>query len=508
MFEILISNTQLPGYSTNNQEPNLSQLGDDRLIFTQFGEEIFKNKIGQISLQPRSIATEEIFKLLDNKYLTLPLLKSRMVSTAFNSFKESPIMGTEGTAIDIAQKYILSKESVVDDETFYEASYFTTLNHKSLIGMEAPELPFEDINGKLHSLEECLGFYTIIYFYTDDCSRCAIETPKLVEFLDNYKYGPIALMTVYIGNDKLKWRDYLSNFNTINPFVERIDVADIKKETSALLDYGIVSTPNMFLLDKNGKIIGRKIKTSTIKEILESQENSRLQIVSYFDKIFVGNSVEQTKEIIDTLAKASKGDFYTDLMCELYSYLSTSDNYNNQLGAEYLGREYICAQKEKWRNKRYAEDVCRAVKLFNLNKLGERATDVRLYDAAGNPQNLLNPIKKKQILFFYRPDCGICTESIGELKKLHKKYSKYVIFSTIYIGNDELEFKRYVVKNKLDFINLWDKDSSGGLKEKYDLEGTPKIYLLDENNVVIAKDITIYDLATLLDQLEEDKNKK
>lgn len=502
LFNILISFTPLPSYTPEPQQ-NLSMLGDDRLIFTRFGEDIFKSALAAISAQPRQMATADVYKLLDNKYLTSPALKGAMVKTAFESFKDSPVMGSEGTAVDIAQKYILSKEVPVDENFFFEANYYNTLNSKSLLGMKAPRLNLKDRDGNTRSLEECLGLYTIIYFYTDDCSRCAVETPKLVNFLDNYSYGPLSLVTVYIGNDESKWKEYLSNFNTINPFVERIDVADLAKEDNALLDFGIVSTPTLFLLDKNGKIAGRKIKSSTLKEILDNQEKSRRLIVSYFSEIFTGGDIDETKKIIDTLAGASTGDFHFELMSELYSYLSNSDNYTNQMGAEYLGDKYICSQREKWENKKFADGVCHAVKMFNLNKLGEKATDLLLYDEAGMPRSLLNASPRKKVLFFYRPDCGICTQSLEGLKKLYKKYKKKLIFTAIYTGGNESEFKKYVVKNRLEWTNLWDKDSLAGLREKYDLEETPKIYLLDEDNTVIAKDIDVYDLEKLIDDKQK-----
>jgi hypothetical protein len=48
---------------------------------------------------------------------------------------------------------------------------------------------------------------------------------------------------------------------------------------------------------------------------------------------------------------------------------------------------------------------------------------------------------------------------------------------------------------------LWDKDGNGGLRNLYDAESVPSIYLLDKNNTVIAKDITPETLQLLLDRL-------
>ena len=502
LFNILISHSQLPNY-TPPKEIGMKDLGDDRLLYTNFGEEIFNQELERIVVEPRTIAIDKIISILENKNLSLfSQLKKELVLQSFKFFKNSNVMGSESIAIAVAEKYILSKEIEVSNQEYFEIDNYHFLNKNTLLGMKAPKLELPDNKGEMRSLDETFGYPTIIYFYTHDCSFCKNETPKLIELLNNYTYSPINFVTVYIGDDKSMWDSYLESFNSINPFVNRIDLADIEKSGSTLLDYGIISTPTLYIIDPIGTIIGRRIKSETAKQVLDNQENSRARIESYFAQLFKSEDVDVVKRNIDTLANASKGDFYLNLMSELYTFLSNSPIYENQIGAAYLGEKYICNQKEIWPIQ-YVDGVCRAVELFKLNMLGTKATDVNLYDISNLPHSLIEKSSKNKILFFYKPNCGLCTESVAELKKLYKKYSDNYTFTAIYTGSEEQEFKEFVIKNRVEWINLWDKNGMGELRKKYDLESTPQIYLLDKDATIIAKDINVYDLKDIIEQLNK-----
>lgn len=503
LFKIYIDNTPLPNYHPQDT-PTLEEIGDARLIFTKFGEDLVDKRLNQICQMPVKEAIKEIDILLNNKYLTDSIYKALIVKKSYRFFKETNIMGREGVAIHIAQKYIKDNPAFADDPISYDATYFSELNMRSLVGMQAPSFALKDTSGILRTIDELLGYYTIVYFYSEDCANCAKETQKLVSFIDNYSQTPLGLYTVNIksnNSSEKSWHEYLDKFSTINPFVTRIDVSTLSNDStyySPLLNYGIVSFPTLYLIAPNGKIIGRKIKTENVKEILTNEMASKKKIHQYFNQIFSTTSDEFINSVIDTLATRSKGDFYYELLSELYKFLSQSDNYSNQLGAQYLGEKYICPQKDSWDDKIFSNWVCNEIKKFDLNRLGTIATDIHLYDIASNPQNLLSKKNKKKIIFFFRPNCGICTEVTSTLKKIYKQYRKEVEIKGIYVGQNLEELKKYLSKERIEWELLYDKEGKGGLKEKYDLENIPQIYILDKDNTVIAKDIEAKDIEAII----------
>ena len=88
---------------------------------------------------------------------------------------------------------------------------FVEFNRHSLLGMEAPELNLIDTSGNAVSLHSLDAEYKIIYFYTSDCATCRKETPELVDFINGYSQGPLAVYAVYADNNVEKWKDYINS---------------------------------------------------------------------------------------------------------------------------------------------------------------------------------------------------------------------------------------------------------------------------------------------------------
>jgi predicted alpha/beta superfamily hydrolase len=69
------------------------------------------------------------------------------------------------------------------------------------------------------------------------------------------------------------------------------------------------------------------------------------------------------------------------------------------------------------------------------------------------------------------------------------------------------KYQKYIIENKLDWINVYDGVHINNLKEKYDIYSTPVIYVLDKNKVIKAKRIEVEQIKSILDVLETEKEK-
>jgi sensor histidine kinase regulating citrate/malate metabolism len=72
------------------------------------------------------------------------------------------------------------------------------------------------------------------------------------------------------------------------------------------------------------------------------------------------------------------------------------------------------------------------------------------------------------------------------------------------------EWKKFIVENKLHWINVHQPDDykRAVTKKIYDIYSTPFIYLLDENKIIRAKHIDVDQLGNLIDILEKEKAEK
>lgn len=505
-------------YCTNDENPvtpdNRVVFADERLFYTSFGEKILSQMLGRLELNTADSVKNGIDRILSNRYISGERMKTAMALTAFDHFSKSKIMGSANAAVYVAENYILGKGLPVGRERYFEIQYYTASNRNTLIGCKAPDLRLKDTAGVERSLNELLGEYTILYFYSDDCIHCKTETPKLMEFLDSYSHTPLNVYAVYTGTDRNGWKRYINeNFSTLNPFVNRIDVADTERESGFAADYGIASTPTEFLLNNEHRIIGRKLRVGNIAEILGNEHERHLSLFGYFGTVFPEERPEGTGAaercrridgIRDMLTDGGKKDLapdsaaraaFCEIFRELYLFLSSSDLYENQLAAAYLAEKHIVPEKRLWEDTSFYGNVKKALRAFNMNRLGERAADALLYDISGSPADLLAGAGIK-VLFFYKPTCSICVEYAGELKEIHAEYRDKLTLTGIYVLDDYSSWKGFAAKEIPEWNNLWDKDHA--LEGKYDLENIPSIYLIGEDNTVIAKDITPDDLRGIL----------
>lgn len=519
LFEMMLKNA----LSTHDSPKEMLQkfpFGDSLIINTSFGKTAVKQYLKAIELNPNDTITNLVNKMIadiypgENQKGSLRL-QALVAAAAFDHFYHSNIMGQEGVAVKIAQEWFLNEKlEWPDKEGLFMLKTFVSLNKQSLIGMQAPPLDLIDTLGNKIALNSLVGDYTILYFYTDDCSTCKIETPKLVDFINEYKEGVLSVYAVYAQDNTAHWKTYINHeFNLYNPFVEWVNVYDPQFESGFHILYNVISTPQMFLLDKDKKIIGRNLKVDSLKELLNAKNKERDDLYQFFGNFFskLGELDSATVQMgIDAFYQKSidKPELFREIFKELYNFLRLSPDYLLQQGATYLGKKYIIEKEELWPNKNFTEQVKKGVEIFNMNPLGGKAANLTLESINGSPLNLYDIKNDYKILYFYKINCGICEIVSKELQKLHEDYKNNknidIEFVAINTGKDYNQWVQYVAQNGFSWIDVWGGDENEQIYRHYYLENVPSIYLL-KDNTVIAKDINDIDLKNLLKTILQEK---
>ncbi len=100
-------------------------------------------------------------------------------------------------------------------------------------------------------LSDIQSSYKVVIFGASWCPKCAEELSQLLPLYEKWKSKGIEVVFISLDTEKSVFK----GFSSIFPF---ISMCDYKKwNTQAVQDYYVFSTPTMFLLDKNQKIILR-----------------------------------------------------------------------------------------------------------------------------------------------------------------------------------------------------------------------------------------------------------
>ena len=157
-----------------------------------------------------------------------------------------------------------------------------------------------------------------------------------------------------------------------------------------------------------------------------------------------------------------------------------------------------------------ANMVERAMKL-KPTLIGQRAPFLNLFDTTETKTVSLYDIKSDfTILYFWDSGCGHCKKVTPVILEVYHNLKDKGV--SVYAVGTELEndkWKEYIIENDLDFINVSDKpDAPGYFRTIYDIFSTPRIFILDENKKIIAKQLAAEQVEDFLNFEIEKKAKK
>ncbi|MBK9285195.1 MAG: DUF5106 domain-containing protein [Sphingobacteriaceae bacterium] len=111
---------------------------------------------------------------------------------------------------------------------------------------------------------------------------------------------------------------------------------------------------------------------------------------------------------------------------------------------------------------------------------------------------------KYTVLVFWASDCGHCQTEIPKLQENLNTIKGKIDFKVFSVQTKEdfEEWRKFIIKNKLEFINVFDPIHLNNLKERFDIYSTPVIYILDKEKKIKAKRLSadqVLDMLKLMD---------
>lgn len=250
---------------------------DDRLVRTPF----FKSKVEKyindlVSPNPDSLIKEIDHMLLYSRSAK-EMYKFLMVHFV-QKYINPQYMGQDAVFVHLFEKYINTGKA-----EFFTPQYkeFTTRRAYSLmanlIGRQAPQMEMVDTMERPLPLYNVKAEFTVICFWDPTCSHCKEVVPKVDSiFKAKWKSEGVEIYGVKTEGTKEQWLQFIAEHH-LNNWKHVYQLA-VKEEEDSREGrpgykqlYDVYQTPMLYLLDKEKRIIAKKLTYLQIDEVISAK---------------------------------------------------------------------------------------------------------------------------------------------------------------------------------------------------------------------------------------------
>ena len=193
------------------------------------------------------------------------------VITLTNKYGKSKIMGLDEVFVHMIENYYSNGQAFwLDSAGLYRLQDRAKTIKYTLIGNPAPNLTMKDTTDKYKVLyNECYADFNIVIFWDPDCGHCKKEIPKWnKEYNELKKEYSIHMIGITTSTLKEKWLKFIRS-KKIGEWQHLYD-PDYKSPFRQL--YDITSTPKVYIIGKDKKMIAKQIGPDQIADFIKRKK--------------------------------------------------------------------------------------------------------------------------------------------------------------------------------------------------------------------------------------------
>jgi thiol-disulfide isomerase/thioredoxin len=296
-------------------------VSDGRLLRTPIYEGKIDYFLDKVQIQDPDTLNKSVDWLIEKSRTGKELFRYMLVHL-FNKYASSQVMSAENVYVHVAEKYYIpeadwSEKKFIDDlKTKVEHKKNCLLGHQSK-DIELEALPSDSVslipiydqlkkitekgleiekskatdavknNQKVEllsnfyndfnrpvKLSEIKAEYTILWFWTPDCSHCREETPKFYKsYMEKLQSKNVKVITIFLSKDIASWKEFTDDTKKWPDFIREHKFYGWINTWSPFdpfrANYDISSSPVLYILDKDKKIIVKRVGQDQAIEIMD-----------------------------------------------------------------------------------------------------------------------------------------------------------------------------------------------------------------------------------------------
>jgi peroxiredoxin len=243
---------------------------DERLLYTPLYKPKLEDWFTKALYQNYDSVKTPVIEFIE-KTRPHPRIFQFVASWFLNNSINSNVMGMDALFVDLAKKYYLSGNAFwAKEETLAKIKENVMFAENNLIGMTAPDLTLESVDGDFYNLHEIGTKYTILVIYEPNCSHCKVFVPELHEKIYMpYRDHGLEVYAIYSMDNKEEWTEFLTKHN----LYDWINVWDEHHVSRFKILYDARKTPGVYLLDKDKKIVAKKMTIEQLDMFMKKNLN-------------------------------------------------------------------------------------------------------------------------------------------------------------------------------------------------------------------------------------------
>lgn len=225
---------------------------------------------------------------------------------------------------------------------------------------------------------------------------------------------------------------------------------------------------------------------------------------------FVQKNVAYTMEQLDSafvaqISELMRRDMATSIKMLLYKSLCLGFAETDYYGVlEYL----ISSGGQLASDITSNPDIMERIKNEKSISIGAKALDFTFIPTSSSNKIKLSSLSSPyKLLFFWSAWCPHCIDMLPELKKIYAHYNPHGLeIIAISVDTDDSSISRIIEQNSLKWVNTsFTSENEDKIARKYNIDGTPKMVLLDNKLRVLSKPINVLQLRNKLCKINVDK---